>query len=135
FIMNGANHAMNGITTYPFNIFGKGWERVMPKLNELPWKGDTIIGNDVWIGSNVTIMPGIKIGDGAIIATNATVTRNVEPYAVVGGNPATEIKKRFPAEKIIELQEMQWWNWSIEKITDNLEYLTGKTHNQNQQSK
>lgn len=135
FIMNGANHSMKGMTTYPFSIFGNGWERVMPELDELPYKGDTIIGNDVWIGSNVTIMPGVKIGDGAIIATNATVTRNVEPYAIVGGNPATEIRKRFTEEKIKELLEMQWWNWSIEKITENLEFLSGKMNNQNQQPK
>ena len=127
FIMNGANHSMNGITSYPFSLFGNGWERIMPTMAELPIKGDTIIGNDVWIGMNVTIMPGVHIGDGAIIATNSTVTKDVEPYAIVGGNPAVEIRKRFSDPKIKELLEMQWWNWDIEKITDNLEYLTGKT--------
>src|SRR5690554_3333590 len=126
FIMNGGNHEMKGLTTYPFSIFGNGWERVMPAEDELVVKGDTVIGNDVWIGSNATIMPGIHVGDGAIIATNATVTRDVEPYAIVGGNPATLIKKRFTEEKIKELLEMQWWNWDIRKITKNLEYLTGR---------
>ncbi len=126
FIMGGANHKMDGITTYPFSIFGKGWEKVIPTLDELPLKGDTVIGNDVWIGSRVTIMPGIHIGDGAIIATNSTVTKNVEPYAIVGGNPAKEIRKRFPDDKIRELLEVQWWNWDIQKITENLHYLTGK---------
>lgn len=124
--MNGANHKMDGITTYPFSIFANGWEKVTPTLDELPIKGDTVIGNDVWIGTNATIMPGIKIGDGAIIATNATVTKNVEPYSIVGGNPAIEIKKRFSDDRIKELLEMQWWNWDIERITDNLHYLTGK---------
>lgn len=126
FIMNGANHQLNGITTYPFSLFGHGWERVMPTLADLPIKGDTVIGNDVWIGSNVTIMPGIHIGDGAIIATNSTVTKDIEAYSIVGGNPAIEIRKRFSDTKIKELLEMQWWNWDIEKITENLEYLTGK---------
>ncbi|KUF39464.1 Vat family streptogramin A O-acetyltransferase [Myroides marinus] len=127
FIMNGANHKMDGITAYPFNIFGKDWKVVEPKLSDLPYKGDTVVGNDVWIGTNVTIMPGVHIGDGAIIASNATVTRDVAPYSIVGGNPAKEIKKRFSEAKIKELLEMQWWNWDIEKITNNLKYLTDKS--------
>jgi len=126
FIMNGANHKMDGIKAYPFNIFGKDWKVVEPKLSDLPYKGDTVVGSDVWIGTNVTIMPGVHIGDGAIIASNATVTRDVAPYSIVGGNPAKEIKKRFSEAKIKELLEMQWWNWDIEKITNNLKYLTDK---------
>lgn len=126
FIMNGANHKRDGITAYPFNIFGKDWKVVEPKLSDLPYKGDTVVGNDVWIGTNVTIMPGVHIGDGAIIASNATVTRDVAPYSIVGGNPAKEIKKRLSEAKIKELLEMQWWNWDIEKITNNLKYLTDK---------
>lgn len=124
FIMNGANHKMDGITAYPFHIFGNGWEDSAPSSNESPFKGDTIIGNDVWIGANATIMPGIKIGDGAIVATNSTVTKNVAPYSIVGGNPAVEIRKRFSDKKIAELLEMQWWNWDIETITAKREYLT-----------
>lgn len=131
FIMNGANHKMDGITAYPFNIFNQGWERVTPTPGELPFKGDTVIGNDVWIGAQATIMPGIHVGDGAIIATNATVTKDVAPYSIVGGNPAKELRKRFPDSKILELLEMQWWNWDIEKITANLEYLTGKNTEDN----
>ncbi len=123
FIMNGANHRMDGITTYPFNIFGGGWEKVAPTVEQLPFKGDTVIGNDVWIGQNVTIMPGVKIGDGAIIAANATVTKNVEPYAIVGGNPARVLKKRFSDEMIELLLKLQWWNWDEQKIFDNLELL------------
>jgi len=126
FIMNGANHKMDGITTYPFSIFARGWERVIPRLDELPIKGDTVIGNDVWIGMNATIMPGIHIGDGAIIATNATVVKDVEPYAILGGNPAKVIRKRFSDEKIEELLELRWWDGDIEKITGHLEWLTGK---------
>ena len=127
FIMNGANHKMDGITAYPFNIFGKDWKRVEPELSDLPFKGDTVIGNDVWIGSSATIMPGVKMGDGAIIATNATVVNDVAPYTIVGGNPAREIRKRFSTEKIAELLALKWWDWDIKKITENLEFLTSKT--------
>jgi len=83
-------------------------------------KGDTVIGNDVWFGNSSTIMPGIKIGHGAIIGTNALVTKNIEPYSVVGGNPATLIRKRFDEQTIDFLMQLAWWNWSIEKITENL---------------
>lgn len=126
FIMNGANHRMNGITTYPFNIFAGGWERVTPKIEDLPFKGDTIIENDVWIGQNVTIMPGIKVGDGAIIAADSTVVRSIEPYAVYGGNPAKFIRKRFSDDKVEFLLKLQWWNWDEEKIFNNLEKLTSE---------
>ena len=124
FIMNGANHRMDGITTYPFNIFACGWEKAAPAIKQLPFKGDTVIGNDVWIGQNVTVMPGVKVGDGAIIAANSTVTKNIEPYAIYGGNPAKLIRKRFNDEKIARLLKLQWWNWDEEKIFDNLEWLT-----------
>ena len=105
FIMNGANHKMDGITAYPFIIFGKDWEAVTPTKEELPYKGDTIVGNDVWIGADATIMPGVKIGDGSIIATKSVVTKDAEPYSIVGGNPAKLIKKRFSEVKIKELLE------------------------------
>ncbi|HZH70321.1 MAG TPA: CatB-related O-acetyltransferase [Flavobacteriaceae bacterium] len=90
--MNGANHLTNVISTYPFTIFGNGWENAMDDKT-YPNKDDIIIGNDVWIGYNATIMAGVTIGDGAVIATNATVVKDVEPYSIVGGNPAKEIKK------------------------------------------
>lgn len=124
FIMNGANHLTNALTTYPFAIFGHGWEDAM-EGKEYPQKGDIVIGNDVWIGYNATIMAGVTIGDGAIITTNATVIKDVEPYSIVGGNPAIEIKKRFSDEKIAQLLELKWWNWDIEKITKNTAILTG----------
>ena len=89
-----------------------------------PIKGDIVIGNDVWIGHNATIMAGVKIGDGAIIATNSTVVKDVEPYAIVGGNPASEIKKRFQKSIIEKLLELKWWDWDIEKITQNIQNLT-----------
>ena len=125
FIMNGANHLTKSISSYPFAIFGKNWKDAMIG-KQYPTKGNTEVGNDVWIGFNSTIMPGIKIGDGAIIATNSTVTKNVEPYSIVGGNPAKEIKKRFTKEQIEKLLEIKWWNWDIEKITKNVKNLTGE---------
>ena len=122
FIMNGANHLTNVITSYPFAIFGKGWEKAMDGKS-YPKKGDINIGNDVWIGYNATIMAGVTIGDGAIIATNSTVVKDVQPYSIVGGNPAIEIKKRFTEDKIAKLLELKWWNWDIEKITKNVQNL------------
>ena len=123
FIMNGANHLTDALTTYPFAIFGNGWEDAM-NGKSYPNKGDIHIGNDVWIGYNATIMAGVTIGDGAIIATNSTVIKDVEPYSIVGGNPAQEIKKRFSKEVITKLLELKWWDWDIEKITRNLKHLT-----------
>lgn len=123
FIMNGANHLTKALTTYPFAIFGNAWENAM-EGKQYPQRGDIIIGNDVWIGYNATIMSGVTIGNGAIIATNATVVKNVEPYTIVGGNPATEIKKRFSEEVIKRLQNLQWWNWDVQKITKNVQALT-----------
>jgi virginiamycin A acetyltransferase len=123
FIMNGANHLTNALTTYPFAIFGHGWEDAM-EGKQYPQKGDIHIGNDVWIGYNTTIMAGVTIGDGAIIATNATVIKDVAPYSIVGGNPATEIKKRFSVDVIERLLKIKWWNWDIEKITRNVQNLT-----------
>jgi virginiamycin A acetyltransferase len=114
FIMNGGNHALKGFSTYPFKAFGQEWSNV-PLESDI--KGDTIIGNDVWIGNSATIMPGIKIGDGAIIATNSVVIKGVEPYAIVGGNPAKLIRKRFDDDTIQKLLALRWWDWPIEKIT------------------
>lgn len=124
FMMNGANHKKSAFTSYPFSLFGNGWERVTPTLEDLPFKGDTIIGNDVWIGYDALIMPGVKIGDGAIIASKSVVVKDVPAYTIVGGNPAKEIKKRFSDDIIALLESAQWWNWSAQKITDSLEILT-----------
>lgn len=123
FIMNGGNHLTEAISTYPFEIFEKGWEKAM-EGKTYPHKGDTQIGNDVWIGHNATIMPGVTIGDGAVIATNATVTKDVPPYHMVGGNPACSLKQRFSDEAIEQLLKIQWWNWPIEKITEHVQLLT-----------
>ena len=125
FVMNGANHKLSGISTYPFQIFGNGWERVMPQPGDLPYKGDTIVGNDVWIGYDALIMPGVRIGDGAIVSSRSVVVSDVAPYTVVGGNPAKPIKERFPAEVVARLLAVAWWDWPIDRISANLEAIVG----------
>lgn len=120
FIMNGANHKLSGISTYPFQIFGNGWEKVMPGPGDLPYKGDTVIGNDVWIGYEALIMPGVKIGNGAIVSSKSVVVSDVAAYTIVGGNPAKPIRRRFELAEIELLESIAWWDWSIEKITENL---------------
>jgi virginiamycin A acetyltransferase len=120
FIMNGANHAMHGISTYPFKVMGKSWSDAPINVTS---KGDTVIGNDVWIGNSATIMQGIKIGHGAVIGTNALVTKDVEPYTIVGGNPAKPIRKRFDDKTIEKILKLAWWDWPLEKIEKNLPAL------------
>lgn len=123
FIMNGANHRMESATTYPFNIMDHGWETFTPHLDDLPWKGDTVIGNDVWIGQNVTILPGITIGDGAIIGANSVVTKDVPAYHIAAGNPCTIIRKRFEDEMIAKLCKLKWWDFPPEKLFSSLDAL------------
>ncbi len=121
FIMNGANHSMSGISTYPFKVIDKSRRKTSMDVTS---KGSTIIGNDVWIGNSATIMPGIKVSHGAIIGASSVVTKNVEPYSIVAGNPAKLIRKRFSDEIIKFLLNLAWWDWSIEKITENIEAIT-----------
>ncbi len=134
FIMNGANHLQDSASTFPFAIFGEDWKDAMERKS-YPTKGDTEIGNDVWIGFDATIMPGVKIGDGAIIGSKSVVTKNVEPYSIVGGNPAKLIRKRFSEERIAELLEMQWWDWPTDKISKNLKGLVDRENISVQTSK
>lgn len=123
FIMNGANHQMNAVTTFPFYIM-QGWNMNPPPMSELPIKGDTVVGNDVWIGQNVTILPGVHIEDGAIIGANSVVGSDVDPYTIVAGNPAKHIKKRFDDELIDLLLKFKWWDRSIEEIQELIPILT-----------
>lgn len=123
FIMNGANHQLNGFSTYPFYIFGNGWERSAPEETNLPYKGDTIIGDDVWIGYEAVIMPGVMVGSGAVIASKSVVASDVPAYSVVGGNPAKRIKDRFDQATIDALLGIAWWNWDTEKITHHLDAI------------
>ncbi len=124
FIMCPANHRINSITTYPFNVFGGLWsERTPEHFLQLPFKGDIVVGNDVWFGRECVIMPGIKIGDGAIIAAYSIVTKDVEPYSVVGGNPARFIKKRFNDELIQLLLRLKWWDFDSDSLVEVLPLL------------
>ncbi|MDR2721158.1 MAG: CatB-related O-acetyltransferase [Puniceicoccales bacterium] len=115
FVMNGANHQMSCISTFPFYIF-EGWDETVPQLDLMPFKGDTLIGNDVWIGQNVTILPGICVGDGAVIGLNSVVGCDIEPYTIVAGNPAKLIRKRFDNSMIEFLLRLKWWDKPIEEI-------------------
>ena len=124
FITSSANHKLDGFSTYPFGIMGRGWEKECD-MSKLPNKGDTIIGNDVWFGYDSTILPAVKIGDGAIIGAKAVVTKDVPSYSVVGGNPAKIIKMRFDDNTIEELLKIKWWDWPKEKITKNIKYIIG----------
>ena len=121
FVMNGGNHPTTWLTTYPFPIFGHGWESASPA--SWPNRGNTVVGNDVWIGYGALIMPGITIGDGAIVATAAVVTKDVPPYAIVGGNPASILRYRFDPETIARLQRIRWWDWDADKIGRNVRAL------------
>ncbi len=126
FIMNGANHKLDGISTYPFPIFSKGWETAMNLLMELPSKGDIVIGNDVWIGYEAVIMPGVKIGDGVVIAAKSVVVKDVPAYTIVGGNPAGIIKQRFSDAEVAQLLEIRWWDWQIDKITRHINLIMNR---------
>ena len=121
FLFNSANHTLKSLANYTFPLFFEEWG-LDKKDVASAWdnKGDITIGNDVWIGYEAVIMSGVHIGDGAIIASRAVVTKGVTPYTIVGGTPAKEIRLRFDADTIVRLQKLQWWNWPIEKIRSNL---------------
>ena len=129
FISSSANHKMSGFSTYPFMNFmmtsDTKSEDITAMFKQAKNRGDTVVGNDVWIGLEATIMAGVKIGDGAIIGAKSVVTKDVPPYTIVGGNPAKVIKKRFDLETTQQLLKIQWWNWSIEKIEANYNIITG----------
>jgi acetyltransferase-like isoleucine patch superfamily enzyme len=119
----GGYHRTDWVTTYPFGHIGKVLYNNFDGNGHPSSKGDIIIGNDIWIGDNVTIMSGVKIGDGAVIAANSHVVKDVEPYSITGGNPAKLIKYRFTPEQIEKLLEIKWWDWEDSKINLNLPLL------------
>lgn len=124
FLFNCANHTLKSLSTYTFPLFYEEWE--LEKANiTTAWdnKGDIVIGNDVWIGYEAVIMAGVHIGDGAIIAARAVVTKDVPPYTIVGGTPAKEIRKRFDTEVIQQLLKLKWWDWSTNKIRQCLPHI------------
>ncbi len=123
FLMNGGNHQVETFSSFPFSIFGNGWESAAPK--SWPHKGDTRVGNDVWIGYGATILPGVTIGDGAVIGSMSVVTGDVPPYAIVGGNPARVIRHRFDEATVARLLALRWWDWDIERITRKVAAIAG----------
>lgn len=126
FIMNGANHETAPISTFPFGIFGNGWEQVNEGAapgGKYPYKGDTVIKNDVWLGYGATLMPGVTVGNGAVVAAKAVVTRDVPDYAIAGGNPARIIRMRFDDASIEHLLRLAWWDWDAAKITQHLKLI------------
>lgn len=124
FLFTSANHAMHSLSTYPFPIFWEQWGLQAKNVTDA-WdnKGDIVIGNDVWIGYEAVILSGVTIGDGAVIGARAVVTKDVAPYTIVAGVPAKPIKKRFSDEVITDLTKIQWWNWSKERISQNIEAI------------
>lgn len=121
FLFNSANHTLSSLSTYPFPLFFEEWGLEKKDVtNAWDNKGDIVIGNDVWIGYEAVVLAGVTIGDGAIVGTRAVVTKDVPPYTIVGGVPAKPIKRRFPEETISALLEIQWWNWSEERIARNI---------------
>ena len=123
FIMNDANHQMNAVSTFPFYTL-EGWNMKAPKAEDMPYKGDTVIGNDVWIGQNAVILPGVHIGNGVIIGANSIVGRDVDPYTIVAGNPARVIRKRFDDELIALMEKFKWWDMDIDTINGLIPLLT-----------
>jgi len=122
-VMNDANHQMNAVSTFPFYTL-EGWDMEAPDPSDMPFKGNTVIGNDVWIGQNAVILPGVHIGDGAIIGANSVVGCDVAPYAIVIGNPAKELRKRFDGKLIDLMLRLRWWDKSIEEINSLIPILT-----------
>ena len=117
FVMGSANHRLSSVSTYPFNVFGGAWEaNTPPHLSQLPHKGDTVIGNDVWLGRECRVMPGVHIGDGAIIAAYSVVVKDISPYTVAGGNPCRPIKPRFDTELTELLLRLKWWDFDSQTL-------------------
>lgn len=124
FLFNSANHTLRSLSTYPFPIFYEEWGLKGENVtNAWDNKGNIVVGNDVWIGYEAVILAGVTIGDGAIIGTRAVVTKDVPPYTIVGGVPAKPIRRRFPEETAEKLLELQWWNWSRERIAEHIAAL------------
>lgn len=120
FIMNGANHRMDGPSTFPFPTMGGSWSQHFDLITDLPGRGDTVVGHDVWFGNGATVMPGVRIGNGAIISTGSVVTGDVSDYGIVGGNPARLIRKRFGDTEIARLLAVAWWDWPLDHLTEHI---------------
>lgn len=128
FLMAGAEHPTMGVSTFPFTMFGGEWaERTLDIVTGMPSRGDTVVGNDVWFGHRSTVMPGVRIGDGAIVAAGAVVTADVPPYTIVGGNPARRIRQRFDDADVGLLLRAAWWDWPAELVTEHARTIMAGT--------
>ena len=127
FLMPGANHADLGPSTYPFGVFGAGWADTMDLVMSAPSRGDTVVGHDVWLGYSALVLPGVRIGHGAVVAAASVVARDVPPYAIVAGNPARVIRSRFPEEAVARLLRAAWWDWPIDLITEHARTIMAGT--------
>ena len=128
FLMAGANHAMLGPSTFPFGIFGEPWaERTMDLVMGAPSRGDTVVGNDVWLGYGTIVMPGVTIGDGAIVAAASVVVSDIPPYAIAGGNPARVIRQRYDDADVDRLLRAAWWDWPAELVTEHARTIMSGT--------
>lgn len=116
FLFNSANHSLASLSTYPFPIFYDEWEHGLTVTQAWDNHGDIVLGNDVWTGFEAVVMAGVTVGDGAIIASRAVVTKDVPPYSIVGGTPARLIKMRFGADTIEKLLDLRWWDWPADKV-------------------
>jgi virginiamycin A acetyltransferase len=123
FLMNGANHPTGGVSTYPFPIFGAGWATALDRVMETPTRGDTLVGHDVWIGYEALVLPGVRIGSGAIVGARSVVTKDVPAYSVVAGNPARVVRQRFDDDTVARLLALAWWDWPVDKITRHVRAL------------
>jgi virginiamycin A acetyltransferase len=127
FLLPGANHADRGPSTFPFGIFGAPWDSTMDLVFSAPSRGDTVVGNDVWLGYQALVLPGVRIGDGAVVAAGSVVASDVPPYAVVAGNPARVVRRRFRDDDIERLLGAAWWNWPIASVTANARTIMAGT--------
>lgn len=120
FIMNGANHRMDGPSTFPFPTMGGSWSEHFDLLGDLPTRGDTVVGHDVWFGHGATVMPGVRIGHGAIIGAGSVVTHDVPDYGIVGGNPARLLRRRYDERDVARLLAVAWWDWPLDLVTEHV---------------
>jgi virginiamycin A acetyltransferase len=127
FLMNGANHRMDGPSTFPFPIMGPPWAAHFDLITGLPARGDTVVGHDVWLGYQALVMAGVRIGNGAIVASGAVVVDDVPDYAIAGGNPARVIRHRYPQDDIARLTRIAWWDWPLDHITRHVRTIMSGT--------
>lgn len=125
FLMGAANHVMDGVSTYPFPMFGADWLDHMDLFAARAFRGDTVVGNDVWLGYQALVLPGARIGDGAIVAARSVVSGDIPPYAIAAGNPARVVRLRFPPDDVARLLRIAWWNWPAELVTRHLKIIMG----------